>query len=56
MAGAHNGGELLLEGVHLGTERRDPVGVKRLLDVVLFQAGHVGGGEIDAITPLSAPS
>jgi len=48
--GAKVGGKLLLEGVDVGAKRRNPVGSESVLDVGLFQAGHVGRRKVDALS------
>lgn len=44
---AHGCGELALKGVHVRPQRCDPVAIEDLLHELLFEAGHVGGREIE---------
>ena len=44
---AGGGAKFPLEGVDVGAEGGDPVGVEGGLDVLLFQARHVGRGEVE---------
>lgn len=45
---AGEGAEFSLEGVYVGAEGGDPIAGEGFLDELLFQAGHVWGGEVDS--------
>jgi hypothetical protein len=45
---AHEGLEVVFEGVYIGTEGHNPIRVERFLDIFHFVAAHVGKAKINA--------